>query len=51
MVLAGDGYLEGKVPPQISSPTAALNAAANMVRAHRLLTARIHEGSTRVQAS
>ncbi len=43
MVLVGDGYLEGKVPPQISSPAAALNAAANMVRAHRLLTARIHE--------
>jgi beta-glucosidase len=43
MVLIGDGYLEGKVPPRISSPADALKAAGNMVRAHRLLTARLHE--------
>ncbi len=43
MVLIGDGYLEGKVPPQVESPKSALKAAGNMVRAHRLLTARLHE--------
>lgn len=43
MVLIGDGYLDGKVPPRVSSPASALKAAGNMARAHRFLTSRIHE--------
>jgi beta-glucosidase len=42
MVLLGEGYLEGVIPPQIASPESAIQAAWNMIRAHRLATARIH---------
>ena len=43
MVLIGEGYLEGLIPPQRASPESAIQAAWNMIRAHRLATARIHE--------
>lgn len=43
MVLVGLGYLEGSIPPQIASPESAILAAWNLVRAHRLATATIHE--------
>lgn len=43
MVLLGEGYLEGITPPQIPSPLLIIPASWNMVRAHRLATARIHQ--------
>lgn len=41
--LIGEGYFFGNTPPQISSPAAAVRAALNVIRAHRLATARVHE--------
>jgi beta-glucosidase len=41
--LIGEGYFYGNVPPQIASPLAAIKAMLNVIRAHRLATARIHE--------
>src|SRR5436305_10114658 len=43
LVLIGDGYLEGLIPPQIASPESAILAAWNMICAHRLATSLIHE--------
>ena len=43
MVLIGEGYLEGIIPPQIASPESAILAAWNMIAAHRLATSLIHE--------
>lgn len=43
VVLIGLGYLEGTIPPQIASPQLAVLAAWNLISAHRLATATIHE--------
>jgi beta-glucosidase len=43
MVLIGEGYFEGIIPPQIASPESAILAAWNMICAHRLATSSIHE--------
>jgi beta-glucosidase len=43
VVLIGLGYLEGSIPPQSASPESAILATWNLVRAHRLATATIHE--------
>jgi beta-glucosidase len=42
MVLVNEGYLTGKIPPQIHSVTSGFEAAFNLARAHRLATALIH---------
>ena len=41
--LIGEGYYLGNTPPQIRSPIAAIQATINVIRAHRLVTARIHQ--------
>ena len=43
VVLIGLGYLEGIIPPQMASPESAVLATWNLIRAHRLATATIHE--------
>lgn len=43
MIFVGLGYLEGTIPPEVSSVSKTLIAASHVVRAHRLATAKIHE--------
>ena len=43
MVLVNEGFISGITPPNIKSLPAALDAALNLIRAHRLATAMIHE--------
>ncbi len=43
MVLIGEGYLDGHIPPQVASPAKAVRAGRNLVRGHRMATAKIHD--------
>jgi beta-glucosidase len=43
MVLVNEGFITGTIPPQIKFLPSAATAAFNLVRAHRLATAMIHE--------
>jgi beta-glucosidase len=43
MVLVNEGFIKGIIPPAIQDLPSALDAAFNLIRAHRLVTSMIHE--------